>query len=481
MPYPNEHAARLVEPDRFAPDSFRRENNKFGEGIHAIFGKLKGEDTMTLQAIHFDAGKFTAEEARKWLEEHDYRPIVFEEAAGKEKTEKFASNEELSYFIPLRKADEARREVWGVAAVEQPDQSGEIMDYEKSKPHFLEWSKRVEKASGGKSKGNVRDSHTAKAVGKVIRLLFDDVAKAIRVGVKILDEEAWQKVIEGVFTGFSIGGRYGERWPDPFDKSLIRYIAIPQEISLVDLPCIPGATFEMVKVDGSSYRHKFAIKGDTMKGKIQSILKKQLNGADEEKIADLAEQLAEILPSDIPEDKIEELAEQIAEVVEESPTSEGEERGAEEEPQDEEAVEQPKPLTPKDVREIVLAILEEIGLLEQVGGELRMGAKIGDLRKTVDGYKLQISELRKTVDGLKTQLVKDVARLAVEVEELSKRGGAGPVLREIGTLEARAGAALQQAEALRKALVNVADPMAAEALRNEIARLEIQAIHQKRE
>ncbi len=80
MPYPNEHAARLVEPDRFDADSFRRVNDKFGEGVHAIFGKLKGEDSMTLQAIRFDAGKFTADEARQWLKAHDYEPIAFEEA-----------------------------------------------------------------------------------------------------------------------------------------------------------------------------------------------------------------------------------------------------------------------------------------------------------------------------------------------------------------------------------------------------------------
>jgi len=49
MPYPNEHAARLIDPDKFDADSFRRENDKFGAGIHAIFGKLKGEDSMTFQ------------------------------------------------------------------------------------------------------------------------------------------------------------------------------------------------------------------------------------------------------------------------------------------------------------------------------------------------------------------------------------------------------------------------------------------------
>jgi len=118
MPYPNEHAARLVDPEKFDPDSFRRVNDKFGDGIHAIFGKLKGEDSMTLQAVRFDADKFTAEEAKKWLKGHDYDPIEFEEAG---------SQKALSYFVPLAKADEAKHEVWGTAAIEQPDASGEIM------------------------------------------------------------------------------------------------------------------------------------------------------------------------------------------------------------------------------------------------------------------------------------------------------------------------------------------------------------------
>lgn len=459
MPYPNEHAARLVEPDRFDHDSFRRENDKFGEGIHAIFGKLKGEESMTLQAIRFDAGKFTAGKARKWLEEHDYKPIAFEEA--EENVEKA-----LSYFLPLQKVDEARREVWGVAAIEQPDQSGEIMDYEKSKPHFWEWSKRVEKASGGKSRGNVRDSHTAKAVGKVVKLLFDDAAKAVRVGVKILDSEAWQKVVEGVFTGFSIGGRYGERWPDPLNKSLTRYVAVPNEISLVDLPCIPGARFEMVKADGSVTSHQFSVisKGETMKDKIQSILKKQLGDMSEEELKALAEEVAAVIEEEKPE-------------PEAAPEGEAQTDGEEPQPK-ESAEEQPKPLTAEDVRELVLSILEEIGLLESAGGAMQMSAKPGELKKAVESQKTQAEKLQKSLEDLKAQLVKDVARLAVEVEALSKRGGAGPVLRELGTLDAKTSAALQQAEALKKALETVTDPLTAQALRNEIAKLEIQAVYQ---
>lgn len=377
------------------------------------------------------------------------------------------------FFVPLTKADEARREVWGVAAIEQPDQSGEIMDYEKSKPHFWEWSKRVEKASGGKSRGNVRDSHTAKAVGKVVKLLFDDAAKAVRVGVKVLDSEAWQKVSEGVFTGFSIGGRYGERWPDPLNKSLTRYVAIPNEISLVDLPCIPGAQFEMVKADGSVVVHKFS-KGETMKTKIKSILKKQLGNLSEEELKDIVEEVAEVFEEEVAAILEEESSESEEQPGEETAPESDMQSDGEEPAPEESAEEQPKPLTAEDVREIVLAILSEIGLFESVSGEMQMSAKIRNLQKAAG----IVTELKKAFHEVKSQLVKDIARLAVEVETLAKRGGSGPVLRELGALDAKTSAALQQAEALKKALETVTDPLAAQALRNEIAKLEIQAVHQ---
>lgn len=443
MPYPNEHAARLIDPDQFNADSFRRENDKFGEGIHAIFGKLKGEDSMTLQAIRFDADKFSAEQARQWLKAHDYEPIAFEEA--EEKAEKG-----LTYFVPLQKVIEARREVWGIAAAEQPDSSGEIMDYAKSKPHFWEWSKRVHKASKGKSLGNVRDSHTSKAVGKVIKLLFDDAAKSIRVGVKVVDSEAWQKVIEGVFTGFSIGGTYGRRWPDEMNKGYIRYEAIPNEISLVDLPCIPGAIIEMVKADGTQI---ILSKNEvTMKDKILTTLKKRLGDLSEEEISAIADELADIIEEN----------ENV-----ESETSEETQSDSENE-SEKAAEEQPKGVTADEVKEIVLAILQEFGLVEKINDQLALSEKVADMTKS------EIADLRKS---LKT-VANDVAKLAVVIEELEKRGGSGPVLREIGSLSPQASAALQKAEALKAELSKTIDPLIRQSLQNEIARLEIQAVQQ---
>ena len=77
-PYPNEHAARLTDPDQY--DSIRRVNDDFGAGIDAIYGIKDG--TSELQAIRFDADRFTPAEAREWLSDHDFEPMMFEEATG---------------------------------------------------------------------------------------------------------------------------------------------------------------------------------------------------------------------------------------------------------------------------------------------------------------------------------------------------------------------------------------------------------------
>jgi hypothetical protein len=152
----------------------------------------------------------------------------------------------LDLFLPLAKVDLDRRIVHGIATAEAPDRGGEICDYASTKPYFETWSAEAHSASGGKSLGAVRAMHGRVAAGKLTDISFDDEGKRILVAAKIVDDDEWLKVTEGVYTGFSQGGRYVKRWPDP-DTGLIRFTAEPTEISLVDLPCLPDATFEVVK------------------------------------------------------------------------------------------------------------------------------------------------------------------------------------------------------------------------------------------
>ncbi|WP_050420308.1 hypothetical protein [Bradyrhizobium tropiciagri] len=158
-------------------------------------------------------------------------------------------------FLPLQKADAKQRTVSGIAVSEVADRSGEIFDYATSKPLFQTWSNEAHKASGGKSLGNVRGMHKHVAAGKLTSIDFNDRDRAIEVTAKIVDDAEWQKVESGVYTGFSIGGAYVRTWTD--DSNLKRYTAQPSEISLVDSPCVPSATFTMIKRDGSRELRQF--------------------------------------------------------------------------------------------------------------------------------------------------------------------------------------------------------------------------------
>jgi hypothetical protein len=160
----------------------------------------------------------------------------------------------LRLFLPITKVDAKQGIIYGVAAVEQVDKAQEIFDYESSKPNFQKWSDTIAKTTDGKSLGNVRAMHGKVAAGKLEQLVFNDTDKQIEIAAKIVDQAELAKAIEGVYTGFSIGGSYEKRWKDGDNT---RYTANPAEISLVDNPCMPDATFKMIKGDGSEELRKF--------------------------------------------------------------------------------------------------------------------------------------------------------------------------------------------------------------------------------
>ena len=162
----------------------------------------------------------------------------------------------LNMFLPITKVDAVKREVWGILVEEAVDKSGEIFDYETSKPLFLAWNSAFDKATNGQSVGNLRSMHTNIAAGKFISMDYDDDAKVVSVGAKIVDDNEWKKVEEGVYTGFSIGGKYVNRWYDKAAKAT-RYTAEPAEGSLVDNPCMYGATFKLIKGEGMEELIKF--------------------------------------------------------------------------------------------------------------------------------------------------------------------------------------------------------------------------------
>lgn len=166
----------------------------------------------------------------------------------------------MNLFAQIRKVDEEKRLVFGRAAEEVIDKAEEIMDYASSKPHFQKWSEDIAKDTGGKNLGNVRAMHGKVAAGMLKGIDFDDANLTIDVCAHIVDDAEWKKVTSGVYTGFSMGGSYvGEKKVEKMDgRDITRYTARPSEISLVDRPCIPTATFfEVQKADGSLHKVDF--------------------------------------------------------------------------------------------------------------------------------------------------------------------------------------------------------------------------------
>jgi hypothetical protein len=78
MPYANQHAARMIDPDSFMEGTMR--TKEIAPGISLILGKRSKDGPMETQAVRFDKEKYTAKEARAWLKEHDYAPVLFEPA-----------------------------------------------------------------------------------------------------------------------------------------------------------------------------------------------------------------------------------------------------------------------------------------------------------------------------------------------------------------------------------------------------------------
>jgi hypothetical protein len=170
----------------------------------------------------------------------------------------------MDVFAQITKVDEEKRLVFGRAVDEAPDRSGEVFDYVTSKPYFEAWSAETKEASDGKSVGNLRAMHGKVAAGRLVDMQFNDTDRAIDVVAHVVDNNEWEKVLTGTYTGFSIGGSYVKKWDDAASKAddgkapYKRYTAAPNELSLVDRPCIPTAKFfEVRKRDGTSEQVEF--------------------------------------------------------------------------------------------------------------------------------------------------------------------------------------------------------------------------------
>lgn len=196
-PYPNEHAARIKDPDQY--DDFRREKDAFGDGIDAIYG-IKGDESE-LQAIRFDKTKFDAEEAREWLSDNDYSTIEFEEAM----TEKAAVDlQHRSMGMDAEPVDKESRRVRMAISSEEPVERGFGME-------VLEHSEEAVDLAFLKSGRAplLLDHDPEKQIGVIEDVELDGSARRLRATVRFgkgaLASEVFEDVADGIRGNVSIG------------------------------------------------------------------------------------------------------------------------------------------------------------------------------------------------------------------------------------------------------------------------------------
>ena len=95
---------------------------------------------------------------------------------------------------------------------------------------------------------NVREMHANSAVGTAVKAEIRD--NQLWLSVRVVDDSAWKKVKEGVYKGFSIGGRIVkailEKLPDGrYIRRILELVLT--EISLVDRPANPDARILLFK------------------------------------------------------------------------------------------------------------------------------------------------------------------------------------------------------------------------------------------
>ena len=147
-------------------------------------------------------------------------------------------------FVKITKVDPDKRLVEGYASTEALDSQGERVTRAAIEGALADYMRF----------GNIREMHQPSAVGKTQVAEMDE--KGLKISVKVVDDNAWNKVKEGVYNGFSIGGNATIK-----NGNVIEGLDLT-EISLVDRPANPEALITLFKAENSTMSKKKITKSD---------------------------------------------------------------------------------------------------------------------------------------------------------------------------------------------------------------------------
>ena len=153
--------------------------------------------------------------------------------------------ENVRLSMPFSKVDKERRIVSGFASLDNLDKQMDIVTSEASMRAFENF------------RGNIREMHQPSAVGKMVSFkedkYFDPESKKFYKGVYVSAyiskgaNDAWEKVLDGTYTGFSIGGRMN-KWDDAYDEKSDSQIRIIKEYDLVELSLVDSPANQFANI-----------------------------------------------------------------------------------------------------------------------------------------------------------------------------------------------------------------------------------------
>jgi hypothetical protein len=147
--------------------------------------------------------------------------------------------------MPIGKVDVERRMVSGFATLDNIDKQGDIVTTESSIQAFKNF------------RGNLREMHQPSAVGKIVSFkedrYFDPNTKKFYSGVYVSAyvskgaQDAWEKVLDGTYTGFSIGGNI-KTWDDAFNEEMDKSIRVIKEYDLFELSLVDSPANQFANI-----------------------------------------------------------------------------------------------------------------------------------------------------------------------------------------------------------------------------------------
>jgi len=196
-----------------------------------------------------------------------------------DKTTIQAKDNKFVISMPFTKVNKEKRTVSGWASLDNVDRHGDIVTAEANKKAFDNF------------RGNIRQMHTNDAVGKMLNFkedaFFDPESQKKYNGIYVTAyiskgaQDAWEKCLDGTYTGFSIGGNIVdakmEKSDDGKENRRVIHNYDLHELSLVDSPANQLANFMSIEknIDGSSF----------IKGMVSDVITENVFWCDNDEIA----------------------------------------------------------------------------------------------------------------------------------------------------------------------------------------------------